>query len=501
MKLNVDILMDELSNVFNVRQHGPDAGSLHLLRPELLPLQSDHFQPEKNRIYILAVSDTRVIDPLIYPEAFFLIVGTCDQASKSSRSNLAYIEVQEEESRLVEIFNFIQRIFDKYDRWEFQLQHVLASTASVQEMIDVCENILSNPLIVIDSSLHFIGSSKQIYTDPALTMYRPGTDGKVHLDNLQQYLKFRDHFTKAGPSFYDHDKVFIWDVWHHDQFLGNVTMPYINTRIQKKDKWLMEILETYLADALVRYINNPDLRTNILHYALQNLLDEKPLTPEMVKAFSDFSGSYRCLRMKFQIHTNYSQPIAYYCSYVESMLPSSICLAYASSIVVFVNIKKYQDENFDSLLQKISTEMHLTMGVSNTFSNLSHAHRYYQQAYYAQKQLSSDPEDRIARFEDVMLRYLLEHALGGLPVESFYQDGVRRLLQHDTVSKVSYAETLLVYLRNSMNITATAIDLHIHRSSFLERMRNINSLLQMDLDDDRQRLYLQIILENIRNTR
>ena len=48
-----------------------------------------------------------------------------------------------------------------------------------------------------------------------------------------------------------------------------------------------------------------------------------------------------------------------------------------------------------------------------------------------------------------------------------------------------------------MNITKTALDLQIHRSSFLERLRNIEALLGVSLDDPRQRLYLQIMLEMI----
>ena len=48
-----------------------------------------------------------------------------------------------------------------------------------------------------------------------------------------------------------------------------------------------------------------------------------------------------------------------------------------------------------------------------------------------------------------------------------------------------------------MNITKTALDLRIHRSSFLERLRNIEALLGNDLDNPQQRLYLQIILERL----
>ena len=229
------------------------------------------------------------------------------------------------------------------------------------------------------------------------------------------------------------------------------------------------------------------------------MLEERPLSEESIRILSDFSGRYLCLKMNFQIHTEYSQPVSFYCSYIENTVPHSVCFAYHSSIVAFVDMSEavWESDILPSL-RRIAEELNVSVGISNPFGNLSQAKYYYQQATSAIKLgMSSPTSSNFFSFRDYTLSFLLQNATGGLPIESLYSDGLLRLLEHDASSKVSFSETLLIYLRNSMNITKTALDLRIHRSSFLERLRNIEALLGIDLDNPQQRLYLQIILERL----
>ena len=497
MRLNAHILMDELAKRYQVTYYGPEVTQLHLKRPEIYNIYQSNVPFSKNRTYCLT-ADLLPAEPVCEPGTLLICIGE-EVPERYRQGRIQCIRLQEDPRQIIEIFNIVQRIFDKYDDWEYHLQSILYSTASIQEMVDCCEEILPNPIIVIDASLRFLGRSRIADTDPALNMYRPGKDGKVHLDNLKEYLSFRDIYTKAGPLFYDDNRVYIWDVWLHDRYLGNVTIPCVYHKQRKSDRWLLSILEQYIANALTRYTNNPELRTNILRSSLQDLLEDKPLGEESLRTLEGFAGRYLCIRMKFRIHTEHAQPISFYCSYIESTLPHSVCFEYFSSIAAFADISEPDWESaFLPALRHIAEEMNLRVGISNPFSNLSQAKYYYQQADFALKQGKLSPNgNTIAFFRDDMLSYLLGNATGTMPLESLYSAGMIRLLEHDASSKVSFAETLLIYLRNAMNITKTALDLKIHRSSFLERLRNIESLLGTDLDDPQERLYLQILLERL----
>ena len=76
----------------------------------------------------------------------------------------------------------------------------------------------------------------------------------------------------------------------------------------------------------------------------------------------------------------------------------------------------------------------------------------------------------------------------------YYPDGLRRLIEHDKDSSISYVDTLRTYLNNHMAVTKTARDLFIHRSTLLERLVRIRDILKEDLTDPDIRLQIQILL-------
>lgn len=497
MRLNAHILMDELEKQYSVTYYGPEVTQMHLKRPEIYNIYQMGHPFKKNRTYCLS---TNILPekPIDEPGTLLICIGY-EIPDRYRMGDIRCIWLQDDPVHIIEVFNTVQQIFDKYDDWEYQLQSILNSAASIQEMVNCCEDILPNPIIVIDASLRFLGHSRIIDTDPMLAMYRPGKDGKIQLEHLSAYLSFRDIYSKAGPSYYDNNHVYIWDVWVHDRYLGNMTVPYVRCKRKNSDHWLLLVLEQYISNALSKFINNPELRANVLRSVFQDLLEERPLSEESIRILSDFSGRYLCVKMKFQIHTELSQPVSFYCSYIENTIPHSVCFAYKSSIIAFVDISETACEtDYLYSLHRIAEELNVSVGISNPFGNLSQAKYYYQQATSAIKLgMSSPTSSNFFFFRDYMLSFLLQNATGGLPIESLYSDGVLRLLEHDASSKVSFLETLLIYLRNSMNITKTALDLRIHRSSFLERLRNIEALLGSDLDNPQQRLYLQIVLERL----
>ena len=98
-------------------------------------------------------------------------------------------------------------------------------------------------------------------------------------------------------------------------------------------------------------------------------------------------------------------------------------------------------------------------------------------------------------FRDYALRELLVNAIGNLPMEMYYPQGLRNLMRHDLSSPVSYVETLRVYLECNMSVTKTAANLYLNRSTLIERLARIKRELNCDLEDPEQRLLLQILLK------
>lgn len=105
------------------------------------------------------------------------------------------------------------------------------------------------------------------------------------------------------------------------------------------------------------------------------------------------------------------------------------------------------------------------------------------------------PEEHFYLFQTYALTELIENALGKLPLRACFPSGLKRLVEHDAGSAVSYLETLKIYLEQNMSVTRTASRLFLNRSTLLERMNRIKNLLDSDLQDAEERLLLQILLK------
>lgn len=495
MRLNCHILMDELSERYSVEYFGSKATDLHLKRPEIYNIYKENEPLQKNRTYCLTAKQLPLITD-IKNGALLIYVDETPLPEQYRHWYNSFIWIQAPGAEIISVFNQVQRIFDKYDDWEYQMQSILHSTANVQEMVDVCNQCMANPIVVIDASFRFLGYSRIIDQLDTLALYRPGPDGKISKQNILPYLTFQtqphstDNLYVSAPA-----NFFIKEVRYQNRVLGNITVPFLLKPQRHSDFWILSVFADYISKALVYYENNPSTQTNLLRTAFQHLVSGTAMDSDMARTLNTYNGNYLCLRLAFSNRLPGQGPLSHLCSYVENTLPHAICFEHIDAMVAFLNISDGADKLLPLLLPLL-TELGLYAGISYPFRNLTQARYYYQQAHAAMRLArTSGNEGRIYFFQNFALQFLLGNCTGGLPLETLYTQGFQNLISHDQNSKTSYLETLRVYLDNCMNIAKTASDLNIHRSSLIERLHYIESLLDGELTDPDYRLHMTILLK------
>ena len=121
---------------------------------------------------------------------------------------------------------------------------------------------------------------------------------------------------------------------------------------------------------------------------------------------------------------------------------------------------------------------------------------YYRHAYAAiDNGRIYRTDGNMNRFSEFILSEMIANSLDGVPVDTYFPDGFRELVEHDKNSSISYLETLSVFLDENMSYAKAARRLYIHRSTLIERLCRIENDLSLDLNDPDQRLLIQIILK------
>lgn len=147
-------------------------------------------------------------------------------------------------------------------------------------------------------------------------------------------------------------------------------------------------------------------------------------------------------------------------------------------------------------------ESYLKAGYSRLMVGHSNLRRQYVQACIALDVGGRvKPYLWIHYFNSIAFRYLLEQSTRRLPGYMLCHEKLLVLQEHDTHQHTAYMKTLRVYLDQNLNAVQTAKELFIHRSTFLYRLERIKALLESDLSDPEELLYLSLSFRLLENER
>lgn len=502
MKLNVDVLCDSLGPEVKLHRSGNGKRTLCLERPEFYDGSTRVFQ--ENHLYI-CMTDRLPPKPVIENGAVLLCVGGRPPMAYTAGRNHSCCIWLENAPDLFSLFNQVQRIFDKFDRWDEAMQQILESSANLQELIDCCFPIFENPLVVMDADFHVLAYSEIIDRREELAFMRPDQDNKYapaliseSLLNTEYNRAQQKAFTVDEP---DRNAVhFSTNLYTSGKFVGCVKISFLLRPHRESDN----ALACYLARVLERaFVYNPRLMDNCvnpLNGILRDLLNGIPveLSRKQHLYTGGVDGWYLCTKIVPSIRTSAKVNASYMLRHIETTFPGCNAFEMDAFLVAIIDLSKLGCDEKTALysLEKMLKDMDLRAGVSCPFQNLLAARLYFRQAVLAlELGTSVNPRQRCHCFADYKLTYMCLSSLGEFSAESMMTPGFARLILHDASSHTNYVETLRVYLNNNMNSSKTAQELYVHRSTFQERIQRIESMLEADLNDPKQRLYLMLMLQ------
>lgn len=125
-------------------------------------------------------------------------------------------------------------------------------------------------------------------------------------------------------------------------------------------------------------------------------------------------------------------------------------------------------------------------GVSSAFSHLKDIRTAYDQARSALESgmlLNPKEKSRIYFYRDYYLYHVLKQVENNIPLSSLYPRRLNQILEKDLKSGANNLKLLDAYLANNQSVTATARQMFMHRNSVIYRIRKIEEMLRIDLEN------------------
>lgn len=180
---------------------------------------------------------------------------------------------------------------------------------------------------------------------------------------------------------------------------------------------------------------------------------------------------------------------------MENVIHGSCAFSFRENIVIYVDMDLFggSTEDITEKLIYFIRDSFLKLSLSYTVTGHMYLRKQYLQALAAHELGNAQkPYLWIHAFRDFALPYIFSQAVRQIPGSMLCHEKLLLLQAHDKEQGTEYMRTLEVYLKNHLNAVQSARELYIHRSTFLYRLERIRALLDSDLTDYDELLYLMI---------
>ncbi len=405
----------------------------------------------------------------------------------------APVLVFHEEKDPMRILNLLQDVFSRLALWEEQLGDILEHDSSVSRMIEVSEPFFHHPLCVVDTSMRYLGYSSSFMTRGRSALLPDKEGGETGDAGGRGMLS-------AAALFYDPKRDRIAKLSQQDLDLGTLYMIHSAKPFSGTEEVLFEFLSKKLCHALQNLSMLTGLYSNSFKAQMESGFQTGRLEGgRLYQGLQEWGGkrgdTFVCYKVKAS-YLNQKINAEYICGIFENAIPSSIAFWNDGVLVVLVDVTANGRpiETIHGEMGTVLRQLQLKAGVSLPFTDLPKAWYHFRQACCAfEEGYPRAAEETLYFFRTYVGDYMLRQAMGEFPEHFLMDQGMQRLIEHDRQYAVSYLDTLHAFFRCGMNMSQTAEQLGIHRTSLNSRMKNIWECLDHRIDS-RYLLYLQMVL-------
>lgn len=407
---------------------------------------------------------------------------------------------------VTELFNLLQDIFCYYSSMFNKLLEIVKENKGLPFLLEKMAAILGNPCSIVDRNLKVLAGIS----------YMPNTVNQefysIYLDQIQsngytfgdskymeEYLS-KNNASKDKPVYFNRSEGAIFNCISYNIMVGNEKIGWFNVyEVEKPFSDITSDLIIFFAEILSLELSKNEcysLNTATKYeYLCTDLLNGKNLSEEEIEKLSNY--------LNFPLHTEYllmviktsvpSEDVSKLINLRARILASikcNICMLYEQRIVILLESVHKNDSL--SKFKKLLTDFNMLAGISNIFTNIKDIKKGYNEAEKAvELGIKFKLSGTVFRYMDFQLYHLIDLCAKHEDIRNFCDRSLFKLTElHPELSM-----TLYQYLKNGKSQSKTAKDLHIQRSSLLYRLKKIEEILGLNLDDYSSLLQIQLSYE------
>lgn len=383
-----------------------------------------------------------------------------------------------------------------------ELLDLFLRTNSLRALLDKAAQVLGNPLVVCDTSYHFLGHSdvQGIKDKSWLTGCKRGS---WSYDFVSVINELELDCRGAEPSYQILDRINTSSTLRRklgalcidSAHVGYYLILEENTPFDSIPDWVYQSVARVLAKCVCverppKNLSHDGNHESIMLELLQNSFDSRSLFLKRAgKSEITRTGNWQVLCIPVSEDRREALRTRNLSSMIGQCLPLSWHVFHQDCIVILTNLseKLYPHQTLPNVFRNFLLQHGLCAGQSDHFSDPYELKTYFDQAYAAIYLAQAFRDERLViPYEDYKIYNLFLCAESHDPFTQFSSEAVRRVHEHDIKNGTQYMETLYHYLGCHCSVQKAAEKLFVHRNTVAYRVSRMKSLLGLSFDDDYQ---------------
>ena len=461
---------------------------------------------EQDTLYLYDPADHADSLPPLPRSRILFLIRAQDWPSHCHEKGWSLLYTEETSTQAV---NDILRAYTDFKTWTDQILLLSKVELDYPEMLRISSAYLKIDLMLIDKDYKVVSCHNY---DPAVFSWQEAVlSDQMDTQEIQAlYLDcpdFDETFSKNGLTYYpyaaqDRISVYYHNIDHQGRYLARLLIAIPLGQDTGEIFTFLRYLSGHLSSCYRRYYEQQlkKSRQEKIYTCLRELLSGR-LTEKApaVQAFRSIgwmpAHTYQILRLRSEGHMNSSQTLGYFCCQIEEHFPSIRALEMDGEISCIHDLSVDKDpDRFQADLPVFLRDHLFKAGVSNRFSDITDCYLYGQEAIDALLiGDQTDPDLWIYDFSAYSMRYILQKSTEDYPARELSHPAIRILEGYDASHPgAGLLDTLRQYFICGQNASKTADAMHIHRTTFLYRMKKIQQLTPLQIEDPDDILHLML---------
>lgn len=516
MCMPFSIILDELGLHYTYHLDEHDQPKFEWVKL-LVPKES---MPSKNYLYVCTLSEALEYSSKIKGFYYLCIRDRIADESETEEA-LRGMVIVNENMNLRELFNRVQKIFIKINRWIMLMQQSIVQNKGIQDLLDLSEPIIQNYIHVLDPTFKVLAYTKNLlFDDPIVKeVVQYGYLSERSIKKIQNaglyqwYKKTDDIIINKEQNVCDYitiERTFRYK----GTYTMQVAMAFWNREFSNGQVELFKILTDYIKIYVDKFYSE-QLTSSPATSLLIDIIEGKTHNLKEIKQRAEyvnipFHSQFNLFNIAFSDFKNI--PEKRVAQEISEILFTSTVMNYHENILALNiyengNLTKKIDKNIRDI-KSLLNRYNAFCGVSNLFTELADLQKAYEQTKIAisfGKRFSrkNSPEWKVSEenmkqnrffwFEDYIIYWFLEKTLDtskDIMDNSFSMKALSKLNEYDEENELDYMKILYYYLLYERRASDVGKKLNMHRNNVVYHINKITKLIDNDLSDPFIRLKL-----------